>query len=168
MTTFKQQVRRCTKRTASFHPFQSQLAMYLHYSASCILRTSRVLTISLQKISFGSKPPVSTESFEVARSKQPDVFDAYYTTQLSSVYSHYEDEVNKKRKLRAPPVRAYGTRHAAAEEALNDLESESVPNKRRRSAGDDQGDVFHGRSPVQNSCSRTECTISNLLQGIGI
>ena len=29
MTTFKQQVRRCTKRTASFHPFQSQLAICL-------------------------------------------------------------------------------------------------------------------------------------------
>lgn len=58
------------------------------------------------------------------------------------MYSHYEDEVNKKRKLRAPPVRAYGTRHAAAEEALNDLETESVSNKRRRSAGDDEGNTF--------------------------
>lgn len=55
------------------------------------------------------------------------------------MYSHYEDEVNKKRKLRAPPVRAYGTRNAAAEEALNDLEAEIVSNKRRRSAGDDEG-----------------------------
>lgn len=97
------------------------------------------MTIILQKISFGSKAPVSTESFEVALSEQPAVFDAYYTTQLSSVHSHYEDAVNKKRKLRAPPVRAYGTRHAAAEEALADLESDSASNKRRRSAGDDEG-----------------------------
>lgn len=95
-------------------------------------------TFKQQKISFGAKP-VSTETFEVPRSKQPEGFDAYYTTQLSSVYSHYEDEVNKKRKLRAPPVRAYGTRNAAAEEALTDLEAETVSNKRRRSAGDDEG-----------------------------
>ena len=118
----------------------------------------------LQKISFGSQAPVSTESFEVALSEQPAVFDAYYTTQLSSVYTHYQDAVNKKRKLRAPPVRAYGTRHAAAEEALTDLESESVSNKRRRSAGDDEGTV----SPSTMAVQGVKGTTFNLLQVIAI
>ncbi|DBA73094.1 hypothetical protein WJX79_004857 [Trebouxia sp. C0005] len=93
------------------------------------------------KLSFGPKPAstASTEAFEVPRSDRPDVFDAYYTTQLSSVYSHYEDEVNKKRKLRAAPVRAYGTRRAAADDAAIDCEAASLSNKRRRSDGDDEG-----------------------------
>ena len=95
----------------------------------------------MQKLSFGLKPAstTSTEAFEVPRSARPDVFDAYYTTQLSSVYSHYEDEVNKKRKLRAAPVRAYGTRRAAADDAAIESEAASLSNKRRRSAGDDEG-----------------------------
>ena len=70
------------------------------------------------------------------------MFDAYYSTQLSSVYSNYEDEVRKKRKLRAPPTRAYGTRRAAVEAAVNEAEMESVSKKRRRSAGDEEGNML--------------------------
>ena len=101
----------------------------------------------MQKLSFGPRPAsaTSTEAFEVPRSARPDVFDAYYTTQLSSVYSHYEDEVNKKRKLRAAPVRAYGTRRVAADDAAIECEAASLSNKRRRSAGDDEG-ILSGRS----------------------
>ena len=97
--------------------------------------------ICLQKLSFGSKTAgtTSAETFEVPRTTRPDVFNAYYTTQLSSVYSHYEDEVNKKRKLRAAPVRAYGTRRAVADDATIESEAASLSNKRRRSAGDDEG-----------------------------
>ncbi len=81
---------------------------------------------------------MTVEPFEVPRTIKPGVFDAYYTTQLSSVYSFYEDEVNKKRKLRAAPVRAYGTRRAVADDAAIEAEA-SLSNKRRRSAGDDEG-----------------------------
>ena len=98
----------------------------------------------MQKLSFGPRPTsaTTTESFEVPRNSRPGVFDDYYTTQLSVVYGQYGDEVNKKRKLRAAPIRAHATRHAAADSAAIDCEANSLSNKRRRSAGDDEGSQF--------------------------
>lgn len=122
--------------------------------------------ICLQKLSFGIKTAgTSAEAFEVPRATRPDVFNAYYTTQLSSVYSHYEDEVNKKRKLRAAPVRAYGTRRAVADDATIESEAASLFNKRRRSAGDDEGGLSDHNFQYWSNCLTAPQRFA-LLQGI--
>ena len=80
---------------------------------------------------------VDLPSCEVANDHVPEVVSAYYSTQLGTTFSHYEDEVNKKRKKRPVPVRAYGTRHTSTP---GKAESTATPsNKRPRSDGDAEG-----------------------------
>ena len=74
---------------------------------------------------------------EIATDTVPEVVSAYYSTQLGTTFSHYEDEVNKKRKKRPAPAKAYGTRHTSTP---GKAESTATPsNKRPRSDGDAEG-----------------------------
>ena len=90
-------------------------------------------------------PDADLPSSEVARELVPEVLSAYYTTQLGSTFSHYDDELNKKRKKRPPPARAYGTRHNNTPGKAEF--SELTSNKRLRSDGDAEG-------PSQHTCCK--------------
>ena len=107
-----------------------------------ILVQARILQANLSSLwNKSAQKAVKSDlpAWELPLESLPDVVSTYYSTQLSSTYSHYEEEVNKKRKKRPAPARAYGTRTGTSANTALDG-NQHLPHKRFRSAGDDEGE----------------------------